>query len=51
MLIPDDTIRKYTMKKDRDVPTAEEVAEVAGANVETAQQALSAVKVDDSSEE
>jgi hypothetical protein len=38
------------MARNRDAPTAEQVAEVSGGNVETAERALSAVRFDDHSD-
>ena len=40
-----------TMGQNRDVPTAEEVAEVAGGDVETARRALAAVRIRDEDNE
>lgn len=40
-----------TMGQNRDAPTAEEVAEAAGGDVETARRALSAVRIRDETAE
>ena len=43
--------RIYTMGQKRDAPTAEEVAEAAGGDVETARRALSVVRIRDETPE
>lgn len=49
MLAEDQT--SPTMTQKRDVPTAEQVADAAGGDVETAQRALLAIRFDDESDE
>lgn len=44
-LIQGDVLRTNTMGQKRNAPTAEEVAEAAGGDIETAQRALSAVRL------
>lgn len=51
MLIPGNALYYRTMGQNRDAPTAEEVAEAAGSDVETARRALSAVRMRDDVDE
>ena len=50
-LIQGDVLQANTMGQNRNAPTAEEVAEAAGGDIETAQRALSAVRVRDEAAE
>jgi len=51
MLMDSNGVYRYTMGQNREAPTAEEVAEVAGGDVETARRALAAVRIRDESDE
>jgi hypothetical protein len=50
-LIQRDELCSDTMGQNRKVPTAEEVAEASGGDIETAQRALSVVRIRDESHE
>jgi len=50
-LIPAGLLHYITMGQRKQAPTAEQVAEAAGGDIETAQQALLAVQFDDDPEE